>query len=203
MQTRLLLIFVFAVVLLAASDSFAAFYKYTDNNGIMCFADNLQSVPEQYRAKAEIVRSEQEQENKPELQKQPQERADAMPGKATIEGRMKSLFSGSALMSVVVVVSALFAFVILGILNADHKKSIKIIRVIILWGMSVYLIVAHGGDVINLFRTVKGEVDTVQRESEEKGKKAARAMKELNAVIQHVDDAASPGSGGVVPEKKD
>jgi hypothetical protein len=66
-------------------------------------------------------------------------------GKVSIEGTAKSLFSGRVLISVVVVVSALFAFVILGILDADHKKAKRIVRVVILWGMSAYLILAHGG----------------------------------------------------------
>jgi hypothetical protein len=100
-------------------------------------------------------------------------------------------------------VSALFAFVILGILDADHKKAIRIVRVVILWGMSVYLILAHVGDVVNMFRTVKGEVDTVQHDSEEKGKKAAKALKEINAFTKDIDNAASQVSGGVDPEKKD
>ena len=107
------------------------------------------------------------------------------------------------MISVVVVVSALFAFVILGIIDADHKKSIKIVRMVILWGMSVYLIVAHGGDVVNMFRTLEGKVDTVQRESEEKGKKAARSMKEINGFMQHIDNAASQVPEGADPEKRE
>jgi hypothetical protein len=107
------------------------------------------------------------------------------------------------LISVVIVVSALFAFVILGILDSDHKKAIKIVRVVILWVTSVYLIIAHGGDVVKMFGTLKGNVDTVQRESAEKGKKAAKAIKEIDAVFQSVDNEASQDSRGADPEKKD
>jgi hypothetical protein len=213
MQTRLILVFVIAIVLAAISNSFAAIYQYTDKYGIVCFADDLQSVPEQSRATAKIVSGEQEKEVKPALQKQSPVQEEAKKSnaetssdrkKVSLEGAAKSFFSGRVLISIVVVVSALFAFVILGILDADHKKAIRIVRVVIVWGMSVYLIVAHGGDVINMFRTLKGNVDTVQRESEEKGKKAATAMKELNAIIQHVDDAASQDPGGnAAPEKRD
>lgn len=212
MRTRFILVFVIAVVLSATSNSFAAIYKYIDKNGIICFANDLQSVPEQFRATASIVSNGQEEERKSAMQKQPQVRAEAKQviaessldrGKALIENYAKILFSGRVLISVVVVVTALFAFVILGILDVDHKKATKIVRVVILWGMSVYLIVAHGGDVVNMFKTLKGEVDTVQRETEEKGKKAAKAMKELNAVIQNVDHAASEASGVADPEKRD
>ena len=124
-------------------------------------------------------------------------------GAISIEGHAKSLFSGRVLISVVVVVSALFAFVILGVIDADHKKAIKIVRMVILWGMSVYLIFAHAGDVEDIFKTLGGKVDTVQRESEDKGKKAAKSMKEINVFMQHIDNAAPQVSEGVDPEKRD
>jgi len=212
MRIRLMLVFILAIVLSATSNSFAAIYKYIDKNGIICFADDLQSIPEQCRATAQIVSGEQEPERKPLIQKQSLVQAEATPtneapssdrDKVSIEGYAKRFFSGRVLISVVVVVSALFSFVILGILDADHKKAIKIARVVILWGMSIYLLVAHAGDFVNLFRILEGKVDTVQRESGEKGKKAAKAMKEINAIVQHIDNAASQDSGGDDPEKKD
>lgn len=212
MQKGLMLFFVLAIVFSATSNSFAAIYKYIDKNGIVSFADDLQAIPEQCRATATIVSGDQEEEKKSVLQKQPQSQAEAKTrnslsvidrGTVAFEGHAKSVFNTRMLISIVVVVSALFAFAILRILDADHKKSIKIVRVFILWGMSVYLIVAHAGDVIHLFKTLGGHVDTAQRESEEKGKKAAKAMKEMNALIQQVDHAVSRDSGGTDPEKKD
>ena len=212
MQIRLMLVFVLAMVLSATSNSFAAIYKYIDKNGIICFADDLQSIPEQCRATAKIVSGEQEEERKPAIQKRPEAQAEAKPwnaapssdrGKVSIEGQAKNLFSGRVLISVVVVVSALFAFVILGVIDADHKKAIKIVRMVILWGMSVYLILAHAGDVEDIFKTLGGKVDTVQRESEDKGKKAAKSMKEINVFMQHIDNAAPQVSEGADPEKRD
>jgi len=212
MQIRLILVFVIAIVMSATSNSFGAIYKYIDNNGIVCFADDLQSIPEQCRATAKIVSGDREEERNSSPQQRPETQTETKTGnavssshpeKAPIASYAKSLFSGRMLISAVVVVSALFAFVILGILDADHKKAIRIVRVVILWGMSVYLILAHVGDVVTMFRTVKGEVDTVQHDSEEKGKKAAKALKEINAFTKDIDNAASQVSGGVDPEKKD
>jgi len=211
MKKRLILVFVLAMVLTATSNSFAAIYKYIDKNGIICFADDLQSIPEQCRATAKIVSGEQEEEKKPALQKRPEAQVEAMPGnasssdrgKVSIEGYVESLFSGRVLISVVVVVSALFAFVILGIIDTDHKKAIKIVRMVILWGMSVYLILAHAGDAVDMFRTLEGKVDSVQRESEEKGKKAAKSMKEINGFMQHIDNAVPQVSEGADPEKRE
>jgi hypothetical protein len=192
MKIRLILVIVLAMVLSATSNSFAAIYKYIDKNGIICFADDLQSIPEQCRATAKIVSGEQEEERKPAIQKRSQVQEEAKPGNAALSNDREK-----ATISVVVVVSALFAFVILGILDADHKKAIRIVRAVILWGMSVYLIVAHAGDVVHMFRTLEGKVDTVQRESEEKGKKAAKAIKEMNSFMEHGNNAASQDSGGV------
>ena len=92
---------------------------------------------------------------------------------------------------------------ILGIIDADHRKAIKIGRMVILWGMSVYLILAHSGDAVDMFRSLHGKVDTVQRESEEKGKRAARSMKEINGLMQNIDNAASQVPEGADPEKRD
>jgi hypothetical protein len=212
MMKKLLLISFFAFVLSPASDVFAAIYKYTDNAGNICFADDLQSVPQQYRAAVKIVSGEAEGEKKPLQQNQPQARQDASPAVAAPAPVREpepavhvkdSFFTNRVLISGIVVVSALFAFVILGILDADHKKSIKIVRVVILWGASVYLLVAHSGDVIRMFRSVDSNIEAIQRQSGEKGKKAAKSMKEINALIQHVDNATSQDSGGADPEKKD
>jgi hypothetical protein len=80
MQTRLILVFVIAVVLSAASNSFGAIYKYIDKNGIISFADDLQSIPAQSRATATIVSGEREEQRKPALQKQPLVQAEEKPG---------------------------------------------------------------------------------------------------------------------------
>jgi hypothetical protein len=40
------------------STAFAAIYKYVDKNGMIYFADDLQSIPAQYRAAAKIVSGE-------------------------------------------------------------------------------------------------------------------------------------------------
>jgi hypothetical protein len=97
------------------------------------------------------------------------------------------------------VVSRMFAFVILGILDVEHKKTTKIIRVVIVLGMSVYRVVAHAGDVVNLFRTVDGKVNTARRASEKKGEKAAKAMKDMNVLMQQLDSTTSQDSGSAEP----
>ena len=50
-------------------------------------------------------------------------------------------------------------------------------RLIILWGVSVYLLVAHAGDVVHVVNKIGGGIESVQQQSEKKGKKAAEAVK--------------------------
>lgn len=176
------------------------------------FADDLQSIPEHYRAKAKIVSGELKEERKPEKQNQPQVQQEAKTDVAApalarettpTDGNKTRPFSNRLLISIIVVVSALFAFVVLGILDADHKKAVAIARVVIVWGMSVYLIYAHAGDVVHVFKSMSGGIDTARRESEEKGKKAAEALKAMDALLKQAGNAASENPEGATREKKD
>ena len=100
-------------------------------------------------------------------------------------------------------VSALFAFVVLGVLDADHKKAIAIARIVILWGVSVYLLYAHTMDVVHLVGSIGTKIDTVQQQSGEKGKKASQAMKKLNDLIDKAEQATAADPGTREPEKKE
>ncbi len=214
MKIKVLLILVLLCVfgLLAAPDGFAAIYKYIDKNGMVTFADDLQSIPEQYRKNAVIVSGEAETEKKPMQQTPPQSRQEtrlehAAPSvereQTTVDKIKESFFTNRAMISVMVVVSALFAFVILGIVDADHKKIIQIVRVVIVWGVSVYLIYAHAGDVVRLFRGAGNSIEDGRLKSEAKGKKAAKALKEMNELLLESENTSSPDSGNVVQEKRD
>jgi hypothetical protein len=208
------LLFVITLGLLAAMDVSAAIYKYTDKDGLITFADDLQAVPVQYRSQAVIVSGEdKEAEAKsPAGQAVPKEQTEIKAGEhmpvlpssvQTDETGGRKPFGSRVLISAIAVVSALFVFVILGILDADHKKAIKIARVVIIWVVSVYLLYSHAGDVVHVFRSLGSNVESARQESEEKGKKAAKAMKALNAVIDQAGQSASGNSTEPGPEKKE
>ena len=210
MKALFMLVIVVVLGFLATSDGFAAIYKYSDKDGMIYFADDLQSIPEQYRATAKIVSGEVEEKKKPSIQPQSPVQSEARPAvpapslsqeKGPIEGVSKSVFSSRILISVIVVVSAVFSFVILGLYDEDHKKSIKIIRVVILWGLSIYLLYAHAMDVVHLFSQASGKIEAVQEESAEKGRKTGKKIKEFNAAMDQLgkSDALTEAD----PEKKD
>ncbi len=213
-KTLAVLLFVITLGLLAATDVAAAIYKYIDKDGLVTFADDLQVVPAQYRAQAVIVSGEaKEAEAKsPAVQAAPKEQPEIKAGEPlpalppierTAETGGKKPFGSRVLISAVVVVTALFAFVVLGIIDADHKKAIKIARVVIIWVVTVYLLYSHAGDVVHVFSSIGSDVENARQASGEKGKKAAKAMKALNAVLDQAGQSNSGDSAEKGPEKKE
>ena len=57
-KTLTVSLFILTLGLFAAMDCAAAIYKYTDKDGLITFADDLQAVPVQYRSQAVIVSGE-------------------------------------------------------------------------------------------------------------------------------------------------
>lgn len=207
------LLFVLLLCLFGTMDAAAAIYKYVDKDGLVTFADDIQAVPPEFRARAVIVSGEQREEDVRPQQPQslPKEETILKTGEPTpvqlrlnegVETRGKRSFSSGALISAIILVSAVFLFVILGIIDADHKKIIQIARVVIIWLVSVFLLYSHAGDVVYFFRSIGSNVEGARRESGEKGKKAAEAMKALNTVVEHVEKSSTePLPAGA--EKKD
>jgi hypothetical protein len=213
MRSRLffMLAVVFVFGLAAAGNCDAAIYKYVDDAGIINFADDLQSVPAQYRATAKIVSGEAvEKPAGPAPQGQPKTDAEtvgqAVPheaapaadaGESEKSETPASPFIKRAVISLVVVVTVVFAFLMLGNFQAEHLKAVRAARIFILWGASVYLIYAHAGDLMRVIGAMGDKVDAVQQQSAEKGKKAAKAAKALNAVLEEAGRApVDPGEAG-------
>ena len=197
--------------LCVTSEGIAAIYKYVDKDGMLYFADDLQAVPAEYRASAKIVSGEAKEEVTRPADQSPQgaptekREIDSAPGsgqgKSLLELGDKRSFGSRALTSAIVIVSALFAFTILGILDIDHKKAVKIVRIVVAWGVSVFLIYAHAGDVVHVFTAAGKHIENVQDASEEKGRKASKAIKALDALASQAEKASSSDSTGTAPEK--
>lgn len=186
-------------VLISVVPGSAAIYKYTDQDGMLNFADDLQNIPPRYRASAIIVGGDTEtngpsvslrEQTPPKSPEAPEPIPTAPPVplptmKQPEEAHAAPLSFGTRmLISIIVVVSALFAFTILKILDKEHKKSIAVARMVILWGMTVFLLVAHTGDVIGLFKKADEELTAAEQKSAEKGKKAVEAMKAMNQMAE-------------------
>jgi len=215
MRIRTLCITVLFIVLglSATSDCFAAIYKYIDKDGMIYFADDLQSIPVQYRAVAKIVSGEATKEEKgPTNQHQQTVQTETKKNETMSAGAQdkpfveiagKSSFGSRALLSAIIVVSALFSFGILGILDRDHTKAYKIVRVVILWGVSVFLLYAHARDVVAVFGSLGNKIENTRHESEEKGKKAAKALNAFSTLVEQAEKASPAHPAGAEPDKKE
>jgi hypothetical protein len=192
-------LFVFG--LSAPQAGFCAIYEYVDKGGVIHFCDDLQAIPEQFRAEAKIVSGEDKEKEKECLISQSNQTAGSEVRTGVTAPGAGNSFGTRVLISAVVVVSAVFTFVILRILDSDHTKAAKIARVVILWGVSVYLLYAHAGDVVHMFRSIGGHVESVQQQSEEKGKKAAAVFKALDKLTEQAGQSPAPAEPE--QEKKD
>lgn len=208
MRNKLLLVLGLVCVFgISVQDSHAAIYKYVDKDGLINFADDLQSIPVLDRGTAKIVSGEPEETSATSPAKKDQTKVqtgvtipEAAPVAAPASGQEKQqpvgpvktgLFGKRALTSVIVIVSTVFAFIILGILDIDNKKIVTVVRVVLLWGMTVYLIYVHAGDVVGLFGTMGDTMQSFQKKSDERGKKAARALKNLNALVDQAEQSSA------------
>jgi hypothetical protein len=217
-RKKVILIFGFVCIfgLLSAQPGSAAIYKYIDRDGMLNFADDLQSIPAEYRASVKIAGTETEtngpsvsskaEPQKPAPPAEPGPSVTPAPSTAVTQPERVSAapvsFGRKLLISIIITVSALFAFVILKILDTDHKKSVAVVRIVILWGMTVCLLYAHTGDVVRLFKKADNELTAAQQQSAEKGKKAIKAMKAMNELVEQAGQtiAEPAGSDG---EKKE
>jgi hypothetical protein len=202
MRVKLIVIMglVFLFGLLAAQPGLAAIYKYVDKSGLVTLVDDLQSVPEEYRASVKIVSGEAsgESSSHPVHGDKPEGQAGSVPRdsepaassqKAAEAPGGRGSFGGKTLVSVIVAVSSVFLFVILGKFEAEHKKAVKVMRLVVLWGVSVYILYAHAGDAVHVVKKLGGGIESVQQQSEEKGKKAAEAVKAWSSLAEQAGQA--------------
>jgi hypothetical protein len=203
-------------VFLLVGEGHAAIYKYTDKDGTIGFATDLQSVPAPYRSAAKIVSGEAEQDSRtPDKDKAEAKSRQAMTSEAGRKdeapvaapeplgkGQPETRSTGSRfLLSAIIVVSAVFPIIILGVAAADHKKVVLVGRIVILWGLAVYLLWVHAGDVVHVFKRIWHSVENVQNDSANRGKNAARAIKKMDALINQADREMSSESADTEREK--
>ena len=186
------LIVLAALALLFARESCAAFYKYVDDKDVVSFADNLQSVPEKYRATAVIINDatgddEAKTTTKPVVNKAveaPTATVANTSGKAA--SKEPASFSSRLLISLGVIISSLVIFFVINTRTdmRENKKFLSVMRSILKTLVSIYLVYVHVRDVAGVFSMAIHAVDDVKYHSEERGKKAAQTIKSLDALFE-------------------
>jgi len=66
----------------------------------------------------------------------------------------------------------------------ENKKFLSLMRSILITQVFLYLVYAHARDVAGVFSMAGLAIDDVKHRSEEKGKKAARAINSLDALFE-------------------
>ncbi len=184
-----------------ARPAFADIYQYVNEEGVISFVDNLESVPEKYRATAVNTTAVEKQD---QIRSQTQPQTNTAPSQVALrEGPAhKMTFFTRLLMTAVVV------FAWLGILFAINKtglfkgreKFLPATQVALGCLFLVYLVMVHGKDVAHLFTMAGNKIEAVQEKQAQRGKKAGQAIKALN---KFMDEAGKQPPAPDQGEEKD
>ena len=180
-----------ALILFIGRESQAVIYKYVSEQGVPTFADDMQKIPEQYRAQAVIVTggndydayAEQEKARRVAEERTRQEQQAAAPVKAEKPPSSRLIRSGIA---VGIFIALLFVTAHFDALREQEQVQFRVRT-----GLAVlflaFLAFNHGRDVMGLFGkvgdTVTNPVASIQEKSAQRGKKAADAYKSMDKVL--------------------
>ncbi len=205
---------IFIPALFLARDGFAALYKYVDKDGVVCFADDLQSVPERYRAKSIIFSGElkggpkltagREETHDEMLSAAPAVRDYSLPETAPV--REEKPFSRRLANTIIVITVLVVIYVVLERLKEviesnKYYKIVSVARIGLSAAAVIYLVFAHVNDVIHGVAGVGKSVEQVKEQSATKGKSAAKAIKALDALMESAEKEQGPSSPA--PEKNE
>jgi len=195
------ILFITALLVFIGSESQAVIYKYVNDKGIPAFADDMQKVPEQFRAQAVIVSGGNEfdaytEQEKAKLAAEMRTRQEQL---AAASVKIEEPLSKRLIRSGI----AVGIFIAL-LLVASHIDALKEqarllfrIRTVLVVLLLVFLGVTHARDVLGLFTKVgdalPNPMASIQEKSAERGKKAADAYKALGkALEQQAQSEESP-----------
>jgi hypothetical protein len=186
--------FILLIVLILAvgRESQAVIYKYVSEKGIPTFADDMQKIPEQYRAQAIIVTggndydtyAEQEKARLAAEERTRQEQQAAAPVKTEKPLSSRLIRSGIA---VCMFMALLFIAAHFDVLREKAQLLFRV-RIGLAVLLLVFLAFTHVRDVMGLFGklgdTLPNPVASMQERSAERGKKAAEAYKAMGKVLE-------------------
>lgn len=200
---RILVVLVVVLGSFAVGTGQAATYRYTDKDGSVGLADDLQTIPEAYRKSAVLISGDAKEDTPATgVSPEPAHQSAAgtqlnIPAPALVPAPEQAVqqssheeqrlpFSIRLAISIGVVIAAIFASVFLGKISAmhGHDRAIHILRVSLTWLIMAYLAAAHAKDVMVLMKMAGGHVQSVSAESAKKGEKAAKAIKAMDDAIK-------------------
>jgi hypothetical protein len=185
---------IFTTVLFAARESQAVIYKYVDDQGIPSFTDDLQKIPEQYRAGAVIVTggadydayAEQEKARLAAEARVLQEQSSQTSSAVNVEEKLSARLIRSGV-AVVLFAALLFVAANLHVLQVQAQVLLRV-RIALALLLVAFLGYTHAGDVAGLFGnawdTAVNPISRAQERSAKRGRKAAADYKAMNKVLE-------------------
>jgi len=109
-------------------------------------------------------------------------------GSTVDESNKRGPLANRFLISIIVIVSAVFVLITLRIIAGNNKRTVAVARMVTLWGVLVYLIYAHTSDVLTFFHATASSVENTQKQAEAKGRKAASMIKAFNSLLDKAEE---------------
>ncbi|HAK59501.1 MAG TPA: hypothetical protein DCO77_03830 [Nitrospiraceae bacterium] len=181
--------------ILCAGDGFAALYKYINKDGTIGFTDNLQSVPEEYRKTAVLVKTtvrkprNDGKDPRHGIDNEDAPAAALHPASVPMGGNKaggKARFSIRVLRSLFVIIVAALIILVLSRYShlRDRKKVLHAVNGALIALVSLFVIYSHARDVVTLFTKTGNAIEDRKDEAREKGEGAARFIKALDAFFE-------------------
>lgn len=195
-----ILIIMLSMLCLHAPASAATYkYRYVDAKGEAHFANKEEEVPKEYKSSAMLVSVEEVDEKTQAAVEEERNRTagNIKATEATARIRQATLPAAAAeptksmnlVWSGVAVVSVFAVMTLLGWIDVLREKEqvLNGIRTALFVLLAVYLVAAHGRDVLALFSRVGSSISTMEQESAERGKKAAQFYKSMETIVEQTD----------------
>ena len=185
------IVLVTVLILFTGRESQAVIYKYVNEKGVPTFADDMQKIPEQYRAQAVTVvggneydaYSEQEKARLAAEARTQQVMQAAAP--ARVEEPISKRLTRSGV-AVGLFIALLFVVSHIDALREQARVLFRI-RTGLIVVLVIFLTFTHARDIAGLFGsvgdTISNPVANLQEKSAERGKKAADAYKSMEKVL--------------------
>jgi hypothetical protein len=189
-----LIILLMILILAVGRESQAVIYKYVSEQGVPTFADDMQKIPEQYRAQTVIVTggsdfdayAEQEKSRLAAEERTRQEQQERAAAPVKVEKPLSSRLIRSGI-AVGIFIALLFVTAHFDALREQAQLLFRVRTGLVVF-LALFLAVNHGRDIMGLFGkigdTLPNPVASLQEKSAERGKKAADAYKAMGKILE-------------------
>jgi len=162
------------------------YYKYTDKDGTINFTDNHQTIPKDYQKKAVKMTDEIEYGDKKlkDTQKKADNQDSPLKEELPSEEKKKNVMAivSSTFFRAVAAIAIVFSlFVVTGKIarSLGHQQIMAVLRIVLTVGVLVFLLRAQAEKMVDVFLTLKTDVDDIRDRADERVQKAEETAKDL------------------------